>query len=116
EARFTQVRELVNKFLFDIDRSIRDLPGSTKPRAMLVSTALKYLDNLSADPSADDNLLRELGMAYLKIGDTQRGSQWASLGDSGVPLPAMQRRHRSSSDWHCCILMIPKSPMMGFRQ
>jgi tetratricopeptide (TPR) repeat protein len=81
EARFGQVRELVNKFLFDFDRAIRDLPGATAPRAMLVQTALKYLDNLSSDPLADDQLLRELAMAYTKIGDTQGGSPTSSLGD-----------------------------------
>jgi hypothetical protein len=43
ERRFSQLRQLSNK-VFDLDKVIRDLPGSTEARWGLVSATLVYLE------------------------------------------------------------------------
>lgn len=71
EARFQDVHELVYKFLFDFDLKIRQVPGTTSARELLVSTALQYLDRLSNDAGNDGALQAEMLKAYQKIGDVQ---------------------------------------------
>ena len=71
EQHFASVRKLANTFMFDVDDSIRDLPGATGARALLVQTALEYLDTLSREAGPDRSLRRELGEAYAKLADIQ---------------------------------------------
>ena len=61
EERFNDVRKLANSLMFEIHDSIRDLPGSTSARRLLVTRAQEYLDNLSAQSNGDPSLQRELG-------------------------------------------------------
>ncbi len=82
ERRFTQVRKLANTFLFDFHDAIRDLPGSTKARQLVVDTALTYLGSLTADAAGDDSLQRELAAAYLRVGDVQGYVDSANLGQT----------------------------------
>jgi serine/threonine protein kinase/tetratricopeptide (TPR) repeat protein len=73
EQRFAQVRKLANAVLFEYHDGIRKLAGSTSIRQKMVEDALEYLDNLTADSSADQGLRRELASAYEKVGDVQSG-------------------------------------------
>jgi serine/threonine protein kinase len=82
ERRFNDVRKLANSLLFDIHDSIKDLPGSTPSRKLLVSRALEYLDSLNQEARGDLSLQRELAAAYEKIGDVQGQPRQANLGDS----------------------------------
>src|SRR5215472_10696218 len=67
--------------LFEVHDSIRDLPGSTPARKLLVSRALEYLDSLSAEGRTDASLQRELSAGYERIGDVQGQPRQANLGD-----------------------------------
>jgi tetratricopeptide (TPR) repeat protein len=51
--------------------SIKDLPGATPARDLLVSTALSYLDALAAQAGSDRGLQRELAESYDRLGDVQ---------------------------------------------
>ena len=82
ERRFREVRELANSLMFDIYDSIRDLPGSTSARKLVVDRALRYLDGLSSDSGNDPSLMRELASAYERVGDVQGYFYFANLGDS----------------------------------
>ncbi|HVI08068.1 MAG TPA: protein kinase [Candidatus Binatia bacterium] len=82
QQRFKEVRELANSLLFDVHDSIQDLPGSTPARKLLVERALRYLDGLARDSSADTSLQRELATAYEKVGTVQGNPFGANLGDS----------------------------------
>ena len=75
ERRFEQVRKLSNTFLFDFHDKIRNLPGSTEAREMVVRTALEYLDSLARDAAGDPEIEWELAVAYQKVGDVQ-GDPW----------------------------------------
>jgi eukaryotic-like serine/threonine-protein kinase len=82
ERRFNDVRKLANSLLFDIHDNIRDLPGSTTARKLLVDRALQYLDSLSQEASDTPDLQRELATAYERVGDVQGNPQFANLGDT----------------------------------
>ena len=45
-SRQQQVRMMADKLVFDVHDAVRDLPGSTRARAVIVQTALHYLDAL----------------------------------------------------------------------
>src|SRR5205085_3214729 len=81
EKRFNDVRQLANSLLFEIHDSIKDLPGSTPTRKLLVTRALQYLDSLSQEAKGDPSLQRELAAAYQRIGDVQGQPRQANLGD-----------------------------------
>jgi tetratricopeptide (TPR) repeat protein len=80
EKRFNDVRRLANSLMFEIHDSIRDLPGATKARELLVQRAFEYLDGLSQE-SADPALQREIAAAYERIGDVQGFTGVANLED-----------------------------------
>ena len=81
ERRFDDVRRLANSFLFEIHDLIRDLPGSTPARQLLVKRALEYLDSLAKERGDDPSLVRELAAAYQKVGDVQGNPYQPNLGD-----------------------------------
>ncbi len=82
ERRFNDVRRLANSLMFELHDSIKDLPGSTPARKLLVSRALEYLDGLNHEAKGDQSLQRELAAAYERIGDVQGQPRQANLGDS----------------------------------
>jgi tetratricopeptide (TPR) repeat protein/tRNA A-37 threonylcarbamoyl transferase component Bud32 len=79
EQRFNDVRSLANTFLFDFEKEIRDVPGTVKAREMVVSTALNYLNRLSASSSRDPGLQWELAIAYDKVAEVQGSTVDASM-------------------------------------
>jgi non-specific serine/threonine protein kinase/serine/threonine-protein kinase len=83
QRRFDDVRQLANSFLNEFHDSIKQLPGSTPARRLLVQKGLAYLDSLSREASDDASLLRDLADGYQRLADLQgnpgRGS--AMLGD-----------------------------------
>jgi eukaryotic-like serine/threonine-protein kinase len=87
ERHFASVRALANTFMFQMDDAIRDLPGATAARELLVKTALKYLDTLSKESGTDRNLQLELAKAYEKVGDIQ-GQAYAP--NTGKPQVALE--------------------------
>jgi non-specific serine/threonine protein kinase/serine/threonine-protein kinase len=86
QRRFNDVRQLANTFLFKFDDAIKDLPGSTPARALIVKSALEYLDSLAHESSGDAGLRRELASAYLKVGNVQGNPTNANLGDTAGAL------------------------------
>jgi non-specific serine/threonine protein kinase/serine/threonine-protein kinase len=81
ERRFQDVRHLANAFLFDFHDAIRDLPGSTRARQLVVDKAREYLDRLAREAGGDESLQRELAAAYVKVGDVQGRPGHPNLGD-----------------------------------
>jgi non-specific serine/threonine protein kinase/serine/threonine-protein kinase len=83
QRRFDDVRQLANSFLNEFHDSIRNLPGSTPARRLLVQKGLAYLDSLSREASDDASLLRDLADGYQRLADLQGnpGKGAAMLGD-----------------------------------
>jgi len=81
EQRFNDVRKLANSLMFEIHDAIRDLPGSTPARRLLVTRAQEYLDSLNDESKGDPSLQKELAAAYERVGDVLGYPYAANLGD-----------------------------------
>jgi non-specific serine/threonine protein kinase/serine/threonine-protein kinase len=91
KARFNDVRALANSILFEISDAIRDLPGSTPARLLLVERAQTYLDKLDHESSDDPSLERELAEAYKKVGEVQYRVGYPNLGDINGALASARK-------------------------
>ena len=91
ERRFEDVHQLANSVLFEIHDAIKDLPGSTPARKLLVDRALKYLDRLAHEEGRDPRLEEDLASAYIKVGDVQGGPNYANLGDKAGAMASYQK-------------------------
>ena len=90
DRRFEDVRKLASSFLFEFHDSIRNLPGSTPARELLVRRALEYLGTLAKESASDPALQRDLAEAYEKLAEVQGLQGGAALGDSAGALASMQ--------------------------
>jgi tetratricopeptide (TPR) repeat protein len=91
ERRFMQIRKLSNSFLFEFHDKIRNLPGSTEAREMVVRKALEYLDSLAQEAAGDATLEAELAVAYQKVGDVQ-GDPWTpNLGHTAAAMTSYRK-------------------------
>jgi len=82
EARFNDVRKLANSFMFDFDKAIENIPGTTHAREMLIKTALQYLDSLAKESHGDPSLEDELASAYENVGDIQGALMQQNVGNT----------------------------------
>ncbi|HTR36462.1 MAG TPA: serine/threonine-protein kinase [Bryobacteraceae bacterium] len=78
--RFSQVRTLANRMLFEVEGKMRDVPGAVKAREALVSTALEYLDSLASEAGNDTSFQKELAGAYERVASVQGEPGSHSLG------------------------------------
>ena len=86
ERHFASVRSLADVFMFQVHDAIKDLPGSTDARALLVKTALEYLNTLAPEAAGDVGLQLELAAAYEKVGDIQGQVYMANTGEPRAAL------------------------------
>ena len=91
QRRFNDVRSLANSLMFDVHDSIRDLPGATAARKLIIEKALKYLDSLAEEARNDPGLQRELAAGYKRIGDVQGYQFSANIGDTASALTSYQK-------------------------
>src|ERR1041385_1777282 len=91
EVRFNDVRKLANSFLFEFDDAIKNLPGSTPARSLVVRRALEYLDGLAAEARGDRSLQLEIASAYQKVAEVQGNPMFPNLGDSKGALDSSKK-------------------------
>ncbi|QOY91166.1 serine/threonine-protein kinase [Paludibaculum fermentans] len=91
ERRFNEVRSLANSLLFEFYDSVKDVPGSTAARELLVKRAREYLDSLAADRAGDETLQRELAEAYWKLGNIQGQPYGQNVGDSSGAIESYRK-------------------------
>jgi serine/threonine protein kinase len=91
ERRFADVRRLAQSFIFDVHDAIVNVPGTTEARAVMIRTAVSYLDSLAREAADDRVLQRELAAAYVKVGDAQGHPTSANLGDSAGARASYER-------------------------
>jgi serine/threonine protein kinase len=82
ERHFSDLRELSNSLMFDVHDAIKDLPGSTTARKILIDKSLKYLDRLALDAGNDPSLKRELAVGYERVATVQGYPFGPNLGDT----------------------------------
>lgn len=91
ERRFNDVRKLAKSFLFDLDDAIRNLPGATPARSLIVHRALDYLASLSAESQDDRSLQREMAEAYERVAELQGNPLTPNLGDTQGALSSYRK-------------------------
>jgi serine/threonine protein kinase len=89
--RFNDVHGLTTSLIFDVHDSIKDLPGSTPARKIIVDRALQYLNVLAQESNGDMGLQRELAAAYERVGAVQGDYTENNLGDSQGSLASYQK-------------------------
>lgn len=94
DRRFNDVRKLANSLLFEIHDAVKDLPGSTPTRKLIVQDALQYLDSLSSEARGDPSLQRELATAYERVGEVQGHFLLGNLGETENALHSYQKAHQ----------------------
>src|SRR5215472_126100 len=106
ERRFNDVRSLANSLIFDVHDSIKELPGSTPARKIIVDRSLQYLNVLAQESRGDASLQRELATAYEKVGAVQGDYLENNLGDSEATLASYRKGlelrkqiETESNDW-----------------
>jgi non-specific serine/threonine protein kinase/serine/threonine-protein kinase len=82
ERRFDDLRAMTRVFMFDVHDAILNVPGTTDARALMVRTAMQYLERLSAEADPDSSLRRELAAGFVKVGDAQGNPSSPNVGDS----------------------------------
>ena len=107
QQRFNDVRTLANSLIFDVHDSIKDLPGSTPAKKLIVDRALRYLNGLAQESRGDVGLQRELASAYERLGSVQGDYLENNLGDAQGTLDsyrkALEIRKQiaaASKDWN----------------
>jgi non-specific serine/threonine protein kinase/serine/threonine-protein kinase len=80
ESRLQQVRSLADALVFDVHDAVRDLPGSTRARALIVKTGVSYLNSLIGTAQGDPRAETRLATAYRKLGDAQGDVHASNLG------------------------------------
>ena len=81
ERRFQEIWQLARSNVFELQDAIAQLPRSTGTRGLLVQQTLGYLDRLSQEAGADPGFYRELGRAYLRVGEVQGRPYTPNLAD-----------------------------------
>ena len=89
QQRFMEVRQLADRFI-ELHDDVAKLPGSTKIREKMVTTALDYLHNLSRSAGNDSSLLNEIGQVYEKVGQAQGAPGQPNLGHADDALQSFR--------------------------
>ena len=108
ERRFADVRSLANR-LFDIDAQVRQLPGATKTRQLIVDTATEYLSKLAQDRGRDPGLDLDLGTAYLRVARVQGVPISINLGQTAEA----ERHLRIGEQWIAGVLARPPAQRLA---
>jgi len=81
QRRFDTLRMLASDMVFQTNENLARYPGTTEARKALIARGLAYLEVLARDAGGDPTLQRDLGAAYIRMGDIQGKEGVATLGD-----------------------------------
>lgn len=82
EALAAGIRSTATDFIFEYDKLIEPLEGSTPARLMLANAAQSFLGSVVALDPDNADLQRDVGTAYLKLGDVLGGLRTGNVGAS----------------------------------
>jgi hypothetical protein len=99
EVRSTDLRQLSNSLLSELDETIKQLPGSMQARKMLVTRVLERLDRLAADAQADRQTQLDLANAYTRLGNLQGNAYEQDLGDPAGAILSIDKAIGLAGNW-----------------
>lgn len=86
ERRFNDVRTLAGSLIFEVNDALVPVPGAISARKLIMERAQQYLDRLAAEAHSDPDLLRELAVAYARLGSVLGDARDANLGNGAKAL------------------------------
>lgn len=89
EARSSDLRQLSNSLLSELDEAIKQLPGSTGVQKLLVTRVLEHLDRMAADAQGDRLTQIDLVDAYTRLANIQGNPYEQNLGDPAGALSSI---------------------------
>jgi serine/threonine protein kinase/Skp family chaperone for outer membrane proteins len=123
ERHFNDVRSLTNSLIFDVHDSIKELPGSTPARKIIIDRALQYLNLLAQESKSDVSLQRELAAAYERVGSVQGDYLENNLGDSEGTLTSYKKAleirkqiDAKSNDWNDRLALAQEYRLVAHQQ
>ena len=99
QKRFEAVREMGTDLLFEAHDRVATLAGADQARALIITTALQFLDDLQRDAADNPSLLRDVATGFVRVGNMQAG-----LGDTDAALQSLGRARQ------ICTEVLAKSP------
>ena len=94
ETRYQSVRSLATAILFDVNESLRDIPGSGPARKQAVLAALKHLEALAQKSGDDLALTEDLATAYEQTADIMDSLFEDSREAASLAIPALLKAVR----------------------
>ena len=91
EASSQDMRQLSNSLLSEIDEAVKQLPGSTPVRHLLVERVLEHLDHMSRNVARDRLTQLELVEAYTRLGNLQGNPYDQNIGDPDGALVSLEK-------------------------
>jgi len=91
QRRFGALRALAGDMIFQTNDNLAKFPGTTEARRELVARGMQYLDALSKESAGDASLERDVGEAYVRVGDIQGNPAVANIGDAPAALASYQK-------------------------
>ena len=91
ERHVETVRGFAELSMFQLHDAIKDLPGSTAARELLISTAQKYLGALASEAHRNRALQHDIAVAYAKVGDIQGKAYNANTGQPKEAVASYQK-------------------------
>jgi len=91
EHHSRQSREMARALLIDLYGSLRDVPGATEARRLLLDRATTFLNELSQGAEDDPELQLELAEGYRKLAAVQGDLRSENLGERAAALDIYQK-------------------------
>lgn len=91
EANAQDMRELSNNFLHEIDEAVKELPGSTPVRQLMVQRVLEHLDHMAATEAGDRLTRLYLVNAYIHLAILQGDFYEQNIGDASGALTSLNK-------------------------
>jgi tRNA A-37 threonylcarbamoyl transferase component Bud32/tetratricopeptide (TPR) repeat protein len=91
DRRLREVQSLAGTLVFDVHDAIKDLPGATNARALLIKTGMRSLDGVADAVSGDVEAKIDLARSYRRLGDVQGNVSGANLGDLTAALSSYEK-------------------------
>ena len=94
QNRFRQIQEFSRSLLFDVHDALRNVPGATEARRLLLDRAVTFLDGLAADAGDDPALALELAAAYQRLAKVQGNQFSENVGDTAGAVASLRKAVR----------------------
>ncbi len=91
ERHVATVRNFAELSMFQLHDAIKDLPGATSARQLLIGTAQQYLTALSSEAHQDLALQHDIAIAYAKVAEIQGKAYNANTGQSAAAVESYAR-------------------------